>query len=494
MAKNITIDILGIETKEVSFISPQLWDINNVPNVEFDLPFDTSNVGLASCSMTGLVNVTSLEYNLTEAGGSEVTTNWKPWAYDSTELPSVSGTVAGQGWCPGFQRDTPLPFTSGGEAHFPGTPLTPGFEMIVDGLFNALAGPYGPPNNNGIIEDRTESSLDVLRYSIEGGAIGFPLSASQAWYSCATTCGPDPVGGFPTTYNPQVEITPGKAIFYGGEPDDCGGPGVYSMCSFYQVVDGLVAGVEYTLTITKLLGDVNGMSAVKMGWSGGLYTDSITSQDYEPLGGVGAPMYGNGGLWGMSGTTGGLMTNGLLTTQAGTQSFDFISIGGNEVINIMYLSRNQPGTYPEATRMEISQISIGEKDKKANLSGIYCNASIINSLYPPAHSAYYSGSGKVEFFLSAGDISSTGIAIFISGITPNQTVAILPNREISADAIVITNNAAVIGGFGGVVHPLVMGLNSFYINNITPTLVGPVSPNRFFNINVWESFRRPCKI
>ena len=444
--KNITIDIIDKEYDDTYIPSTAIYDENNVGNGAFNSNLYSSNIGEAGCGTSN-----PAKYNISGANGVPISNNLKPWSYESSLPP-------GAGFCGIIYRDTPLPYTSGGQLKFPGTPAPSnvGVEYVKDFDFT---GNHNSANNNGWMNAQgfpnpfyypgaTQYAMNYL------GALA-PVGNNQAWYGMNTVCSNPGFG----TFNPTSGAVPyltntTNAYSYmkvgGGAPDTCGAGGNISYTGVWQRITGLTAGVNYTLKIKLAGADVNGTSYIAMGINPGTYQGTY----YQPLGGASAAMYGGGvgSIYGGQSTSVPTYSGNLRQDITTEQVFTFNSVGGNEVFNIDVISDNSSGSTSSIT---IDYVSIQETPSSqiGNWSGVYTMVDIND-----ANTGNPAGVAKVRVNIDTIDTSINGDAIMIgqSAMQGGSLTGAVGLNNLFQPVIIASNNPLL-----SPTHPLSTGMNTW---------------------------------
>ena len=476
--KNITIDIIDKEYDDVYIPSTILYDDNNVANGEFNYTLNTSNVGLAGCSLS--VSHPA-KYNISAAGGTPVSTNLKPWAFDSLTPP-------GAGFCSIFYRNTPLPFTSGGKLNFPGTtPTYSDAELVKDFDFS---GNHTPSSTQGWMNPTGIPHI-VMGYATAStagaAAVGCaaPISNDRAWFGMHSGCADVyPWNSFNATNNAppfftNTALSTDYMNFQIGQPPTCGnGSSGNSQSGIWQNIQGLTAGKTYLLKIKLATADTVGWSAIRMGMPASTYQGLAC----VPLGGSSAPMYGAGinSLYGAQASSFPL-TDGLLRNDTtDEQVFEFVSVGGNEIFSMDYWNFNGTGSSSkaQASGINIDYVSIKEKPTTqiANWSGVYTKVNINDS--NSGNTAVYA---TLRLNIDTIDTSVTGDVILI-GQSPMQggmTGAVGLQNVFQPD-LVISNNPLFAPNYS-----LNVGMNTLsYFTQTTPSTGAFGADDRLFEIQV----------
>jgi len=443
--KNITIDIIDKEYDDTYIPSTALYDENNVGNGAFNNPLSGSNIGEAGCGTSN-----PAKYNISGANGTPISNNLKPWSYDSNLAP-------GAGFCGIVYRDTPLPYTSGGQLKFPGTPppSNAGVEYVKDFDFT---GNHNAANNNGWMNGSGYPMANYYpgasQYAMNYLGANAPVGNNQAWYGVNTVCYNGGLGSFNPTSAAIPALTNTYAAYNymkvgGGSPDTCGAGGNISYAGVWQRITGLTAGVNYTLKIKLAGADINGTSYIAMGINPGTYQGTY----YEPLGGASATMYGGGpgSIYGGQSTvptySGNLRQD--ITTE---QVFTFNSVGGNEVFNIDVMSDNTSGSTASIT---IDYVSIQETPSSqiGNWSGVYTKVDIGD-----ANTGNPAGVAKVRANIDTIDTSVNGDAIMIgqSAMQGGNLTGAVGLNNMFQPVIIASNNPLL-----SPTHPLSTGMNTW---------------------------------
>lgn len=484
--KNITIDIIDKEYDSTYIPSTALYDENNVGNGNFNSAISSANIGLAGCGFSN-----PAKYNISGAGGTPISSNIKGWGYDSTLPP-------GAGFCTMFYRDTPMPVVAGGKLTFPGTIASySDAELVKDWDFT---GAHTSSNNYGWM-NQYGYPIAIYGYNsgshygaMFGGALP-PVSDDQAWYGMKTVCW-DAGLFFPfmhssTNADPTFTNTTQAYDYYKmpqGLPPSCGnGSDGRSYCGLWQNIQGLTAGKTYELKIKLAGADTLGYSAIRMGMQAGTYVGTTC----VPLGGTSAPMYGTG-IGAMHGfqNTGNPTTNGLLRNDITTeQVFEFVSVGGNEIFSIDYMSLNGTGSTSPAGAITIDYVSIKEKPPSqiANWSGFYTTVNIND-----ANTGNTAGLAKLRLNVDTIDTSVTGDVIMIGGssMQGGALTGAVGLQNVFQPTIIMSNNPLFAP-----THPLSLGMNTVnWFTNLTDSTGAFGADDRLFEVQVFNTSGNTIKI
>jgi hypothetical protein len=448
--KNITIDVIDKEYDDTYIPATPLYDSNNVGNGSFGAALYSANVGQAGCGIGA--NSNPAKYNISSANGVPISGNIKPWSYMSTMPP-------GAGFCTLIYRDTALPFTSGGKLNFPGTPANPnaGVEYVKDFDFT---GNHNANNNNGWMNS---GGFPVALYWPSGSARGVqfygaaaPIGNNQAWFGSYSTCTNVGFGIFnPTSAAPPEFTNISNAYSYLrlglGIPDSCGATGKYSYAGLWQNIQGLTAGVEYTLKIKLAGADVLGKSYTSFGIS----PTTHNGINYVTLGGANASMYGSGpgSIYGGQSTNVPTYSGELKNNTPFEQVFTFTSVGGNEVLAIDVMSENVSGSPSQNITIDYCSIQEVPSTQIANWSGAYTRVNINNS-----NTGNPAGIAEIRLNIDAIDTSITGDAVIIgaSNFQGGTIPGAVGLNNLLQPQITASNNPLL-----NPTHPLSLGMNTF---------------------------------
>ena len=443
--KNITIDIIDKEYDDTYIPSTAIYDENNVGNGAFNSSLYNANIGQAGCGFSN-----PAKYNISGANGTPISSNLKPWSYESSLPP-------GAGFCGLFYRDTALPFTAGGKLNFPGTlpPANLGVEYVKDFDFT---GNHSAGNNGGYMNSSPNpNSLyypGATNYAMLYYGASPPVSNNRAWYACSTVCYDAGFGAYNPTSNGAPVFTNTSASYDyfrlpDGISDSCGAGGNFSRAGMWQNIQGLTAGVVYELKIKLAGADTSGGSYISMG----INPVTTAGINYVPLGGSSSPMYGGapGTLYGGQ-NTGTFINAGNLRNDINTeQVFEFTSIGGNEVFNIDYVSDNDYAT--NSITVDYVSIQVKPSSQIGNWSGVYTKVDIGD-----ANTGSPAGIAKVRCSIDTIDTSVNGDAIIIgqSSMQGSNLTGAVGLNNLFQPQIIASNNPLL-----GPTHPLTTGMNTW---------------------------------
>ena len=475
MAKSIVIEVLDPVYELTSVGAQTLIDFNNVPNRLFNSSLSGANQGLAGCDLTVS---TPLKQNWIAAGGAPISTNWKPWAYDSSATP-------GAGFCQIIYRDTPLPTVSAGKLVVGGSSNNT-TEYVRNWDFTEVK---NAANNYGFVENNQIFTPTPLSTAITANdAIGPPLSNAQAWYGAYTRC----TAGFgnqsPTTAIAPIQSLGNAMGLLNGWADNCFGGGVFSQCCIYQEIQGLTPGTTYRLSFELSQTDGSGLTYLQLGWDGGPLV-SPSGDTYIPLGGSSSALYGStgaGSMWGgaaIPNALGGFaqITDGHFNTVDHSQTQSFVAQGGNEVLAITYWTWNDPalsGTYGGGDRLWFDSISIQEANQPlVNFSGIYGIATCFDSNASATPSVAHI---KIDVSDINASATSTGDAITICSYPAASLVgSAVGLQRLTTTQLTLSNNPTL----PNVNHPLSNGLNTITVPVNTTSSIAPFSAaDRIFDV------------
>ena len=484
MAKSVEIEIIDkkLVTTTTGGGIPTLSQ-NNVPNDNFNVALGTGNIGQAGC-VTGFNAYSFLGLNLNTGSGTPNTTNWFPASFKEG-----AGGGNPSSFCGIFYRETPIPYVSGGQCIFPGTPPSSTAPNFVrnggfDGnLTNGNTGFYGNTSYSDISGSATGSvqGYDAVGYAMSNGWIAPSLSSGSQnqFYSAHSFCWTS--GNSPSIFNAIGNPLPQMFSSQGGmrlERSDtiasCSSNGWYGTSGIYQVIQGLTAGKTYRLEIDIDNPDTSGYGRLKIGsqkLNGGL---TVNGNTYVNLGGDASGIYGNTGSAGVWQDGSPSSASSYFNCQTSiAQTHDFVSQGGNEVFSMEYRGLSESWGVNNGMKVDFDLIRIYEiPESPYNISTIY---TIADSKNTPNGIGTYQG----EFVVNVVQAELLFDAIFLNlDSFPIEGSTAAGIQPASSTPIVLSNNPV-----WNPTHPLTLGINTAtFITNFSDS-VAPFNPeDRFFEI------------